>query len=408
MHPAPLAAVPGITAVISTFNRARYLGEALESLLHQTLPLQRIVVVDDGSTDDTAAVAAAYAPQVEYVKLENGGKARALNHALPGVQTEFVWFFDDDDEALPDAAQVMAAAAAAHPQAAFVFGDHDLVWADGPLSQPTRVVPRPYPFAHELPALQRLRLFRECTVMMTGALLRTEAVRAAGGLKPEMLACEDYELLVRLAAEHPFAYAGGKVYLWRQHGGVRRVGQSTYDSGARLKFWARFNEPIGRLLLDVVPLTRFQTEEQDDLETPSARRAALLARAWAVGPKLPVETGVRALTDALKAAPDAPLTEQELEMVREAFNHAFVGLRPARPLYRLMGLLRLRYGAQALVEVARGLYWLSRSKSRVFDRVRWMFVAGCLFAAAASQRWRGARQAPAADPEGGRRSTPRG
>ncbi len=66
-----------VTVIVPTFNRAHYLGECLDALLGQTAPPRQIIIVDDGSTDDTAAVAQAYRGRVEYLRQPNGGKGLA-------------------------------------------------------------------------------------------------------------------------------------------------------------------------------------------------------------------------------------------------------------------------------------------------------------------------------------------
>jgi glycosyltransferase involved in cell wall biosynthesis len=90
------------TVIVPTYNRAEFLVEALDSLLTQTWPPGQIIVVDDGSTDETPAVLGGYNGRLEVVRKPNGGKASALNAALPQVRHGAVWIFDDDDIALPD------------------------------------------------------------------------------------------------------------------------------------------------------------------------------------------------------------------------------------------------------------------------------------------------------------------
>ena len=72
------AAMPSVTILINTYNYARFIGRAIESALQQdyTGPRPEILVVDDGSTDDTAAVARRYAPRVLYIAKENGGHTK--------------------------------------------------------------------------------------------------------------------------------------------------------------------------------------------------------------------------------------------------------------------------------------------------------------------------------------------
>jgi glycosyltransferase involved in cell wall biosynthesis len=90
-------AAPAISCVIPAYNAAAYLGEAIESVLGQTLPPRRVVVVDDGSTDGTADVAARYGPRVLVLRQANEGRASACNVGLEAARGDFVAFLDADD-----------------------------------------------------------------------------------------------------------------------------------------------------------------------------------------------------------------------------------------------------------------------------------------------------------------------
>jgi glycosyltransferase involved in cell wall biosynthesis len=79
------------------FNGERYLAEAIESILNQTYRRLEIIVVDDGSTDETAAVAARYGDRIRYVRQDNGGAPTARNLGLSLVAGEFIAFLDSDD-----------------------------------------------------------------------------------------------------------------------------------------------------------------------------------------------------------------------------------------------------------------------------------------------------------------------
>ena len=90
-------ASPVISCIIPAYNAATYLGEAIESVLGQTLPPRQLVVVDDGSTDGTAGVAARYGPGVLVLRQANQGRAVACNAGLAAAQGDFIAFLDADD-----------------------------------------------------------------------------------------------------------------------------------------------------------------------------------------------------------------------------------------------------------------------------------------------------------------------
>jgi len=124
-----------VSVLIATYNRARYLPDALDSMLGQTRPPEEVIVADDGCTDNTAEVIARYGPRIQYHKLaQNQGKAVALNSILPLARGSHIWIFDDDDVALPDALQSHVGFLTAHPHIDFSystnyrFSGEDAIW----------------------------------------------------------------------------------------------------------------------------------------------------------------------------------------------------------------------------------------------------------------------------------------
>jgi glycosyltransferase involved in cell wall biosynthesis len=93
---------PTVSVVLPTYNSAHFLGTAIESVLAQTLQDWELIVVDDGSTDDTRDVVAAFGPRVRYVYRENGGAAAALNAGIRLARGTYVAFLGADDRWAPE------------------------------------------------------------------------------------------------------------------------------------------------------------------------------------------------------------------------------------------------------------------------------------------------------------------
>src|SRR5262249_28820639 len=92
----------GITVVIPVFNCAGYLSECIQSVCEQTLPAAEIIVIDDGSEDDTPKVTATWGSRVRYERVPHGGLPYARNHGLRFTETDFIAFVDSDDLWLPE------------------------------------------------------------------------------------------------------------------------------------------------------------------------------------------------------------------------------------------------------------------------------------------------------------------
>jgi glycosyltransferase involved in cell wall biosynthesis len=94
-----------VSAVIPAYNSGKYLARALDSVLAQTCPPDEIIVVDDGSTDDTAAVARSCGDRIRFIPQPNAGASAARNTGIQASTSEWIAFLDADDEWLPDKLQ---------------------------------------------------------------------------------------------------------------------------------------------------------------------------------------------------------------------------------------------------------------------------------------------------------------
>src|SRR5512141_947607 len=114
---------PAISVVIPAFNSAAFVRDAIASVRGQTVPVAEIIVVDDGSTDDTEQACRSCAANVHYVFQRNRGPAAARNRGIAESHGEFVAFLDADDLWVSDKIARQLRALAAHPDAALVAGD---------------------------------------------------------------------------------------------------------------------------------------------------------------------------------------------------------------------------------------------------------------------------------------------
>ena len=121
-----------VSALITTYNRRKYVFRAIESVLAQTVPVDEIIVIDDGSTDGTAeGISARFDSLVRVVRQQNTGLGGARKRGVEEAKGEWVAFLDDDDEWMPDRNELLLQAASqVPPEVAWIFGDAQLVTDD--------------------------------------------------------------------------------------------------------------------------------------------------------------------------------------------------------------------------------------------------------------------------------------
>lgn len=114
---------PKVSVIIPTYNYARYLPDAIESVLSQTFSDYEIVIVDDGSTDNTVEVLQPYTGKIKYIYKENGGLSSARNVGIQNSIGEYLVFLDSDDMLMPDKLKIQTAILDDNPEVGFVYSD---------------------------------------------------------------------------------------------------------------------------------------------------------------------------------------------------------------------------------------------------------------------------------------------
>lgn len=205
---------PGVTVAIACYDQAHFLADAIESVLAQTRPADAIILVDDGSRDATAEVAARY-PQVRYHRQDNAGLSAARNTGLRLARTSHILFLDADDLLLPGALAAATARLAERPGAAFVYGGYREV-------SETRVPL--YEWSVVEPEDAYAALLHDNYIGMHGTVLYDAArLRAAGGFDSALTSCEDWDVYLRLSRGHPIAAYPAIAAEYRRHGASMSV-----------------------------------------------------------------------------------------------------------------------------------------------------------------------------------------
>jgi len=120
-----------VSVLVPSYNRASYLGEALDSILRQRHPAQEIVVVDDGSTDESRAILIHYARWVQPLFRSHRGLAVTLREGFALCKGDYIHVCDPDDVLEPDALEVLAGLLDAHPRAGVAYGNISRINSEG-------------------------------------------------------------------------------------------------------------------------------------------------------------------------------------------------------------------------------------------------------------------------------------
>lgn len=187
--------MPKISVVIPTYNRAWALGRAVDSVLAQDFPDFELIVVDDGSDDDTPGLLEAYGPRLTRLFQPNQGVSAARNRGVARAAGELVAFLDSDDSWYPQKLGVQAAFFDARPDAR-ICQTQEIWIRNGRRVNPGR--------RHAKPAgdifVPSLSL---CLVSPSAVMLKKSLFEEMGGFDEALPACEDYDLWLRVSARYP-------------------------------------------------------------------------------------------------------------------------------------------------------------------------------------------------------------
>ncbi|WP_313030299.1 glycosyltransferase family 2 protein [Massilia alkalitolerans] len=220
--------LPALSLVIPTYNRSKLIGETIDSALAQHHPFAEIIIVDDGSTDDTAAVLATYGDRIKVLALANGGVQKARNAGVRAATCPYIVLCDSDDLLLPDFCGTVAAGLAADAACDAVYcnfypfdhtGDHldkfaqaPAGWFDG--------AQRSGDFLHDIPDLY-VRTVAYQPLFISGSVIRKSLYEAMGGYDTSFvgLGAEDWEFTLRLIEAGRMALCTAPLVRVRKHSG---------------------------------------------------------------------------------------------------------------------------------------------------------------------------------------------
>jgi glycosyltransferase involved in cell wall biosynthesis len=212
-----------VSVVIPTWNRAELLSRALDSVLAQTRSPEEIIVVDDGSTDDTASRVRTGYPEVRLIEQPNAGVSAARNAGIRAASGTWIAFLDSDDRWLPEKLALQLEALRANPELLLCHSDE--IWI--------RRGRRVNPMKKHRKCGGRIfeRALPLCVISPSSAIVHRSLFDIVGLFDESLPACEDYDLWLRITARYPVLYlahplivkyGGHEDQLSRRHWGMDR------------------------------------------------------------------------------------------------------------------------------------------------------------------------------------------
>jgi len=380
--------VPKISVITPCYNASATLAKTIESVLAQTLTDFEMVLVDDGSTDDTAEIIASFDdPRIRYVYQENAGPGPARNRAVSEARGEYLAFLDSDDIALPHRLVSQAALLDIHPGITAVGSGY--TWIDEH--------DQPIPWRHSWQNQPDLDDFRtwlfDCPFVPSATMLRKTAYDEVGGFAGDLRGGEDWNFWMRL-------YLAGHRMMWHEGQDrivcLYRVRRDSLSNDASVMS-RDCPEALSRVLLD----PRFPPELLPDGQKALALRHVdgakrlFSSQEWERG-RLVLEMAIRLdpalvtgapcrIEDELISAALGPMVLDEHQFLVEAFKHLPSNAYPLlgrhnHMLFRCHVELLARGLQQRDTTLVRQhiLPVLVSQPRRLFDRATWAFALRAL------------------------------
>lgn len=212
--------MPRVSVIIPSYNCAEYIAETLDGILAQDFQDFETIVVDDGSTDATRSIVAAYAPRVRLIEQTNGGVCKARNRGIREASGEFVCLLDHDDYWYPDKLRLQVDLLDRHPDVGVVYSAYLYWYRDnhGRFPAPQQMSVRE---ASAIDAdfsgwIYHLLLL-DCWMLTSTSMFRREVFARCGVFDESLPYGEDWELWLRLSREYRFLKLRNVTTLYRQH-----------------------------------------------------------------------------------------------------------------------------------------------------------------------------------------------
>lgn len=209
-----------VSVIVPCHNGAEFLADAIDSILAQTYPVLEILVIDDGSTDGTEAIAAQYAAPVHYIRQACQGVSVARNAGIQASRGDYLVFLDHDDRLLPHALTVGVDCLEKNPGCGFAYGQHQSIDSVGNPVAPALGAVKTQDVSLKISVASdyALMLRGEFPVPPARTMFRRQVFEQVGGFDPTFTNSQDYDLCLRVAAQFWACRHNQVIAEYRQHG----------------------------------------------------------------------------------------------------------------------------------------------------------------------------------------------
>jgi len=309
-----MSAPPKITVLIPTFNRAKYLSECLDSILGQSLAPTQVIVVNDGSTDNTRHVLKPYLNRIDYLETNQLGKPGALNAGMKIVKGDYLWIFDDDDAALSDALERLIEPLEKDGRYGFSYSSFYFTDTDaksgriGSIKSEFRI-PDVSTRGFLIPLLE--------ANFLGGAALfaRTTCYEKVGLFDLKLLRSQDYEMAIRIARHFKGVRVKGKAtFHYRQHQGMRGSLKDRFHAPEQEAKWWAYGQIFFSRLYKELPLHEYLPPGTLIKEN---KRQALIQRMRVMSSKLLFDEMIMDLEEIKNLNEAKPFNDMERKIIQD-------------------------------------------------------------------------------------------